>query len=191
MSDERDALAAANEERRLVERARQGDGAAFSALVTPHLAMLFRVAGRSCRSRELAEDAVQDALTIAAGRLESYEPGTSLKAWLAAITSQRAWTLLRGELRRRQREQAASEPQRAASPEQHLRARQAADRVQAALAKLPEKRRQAAMLRLDGGLSYKEIAQELETSAASARVLVHLSVKALRAELGDLLEGEG
>ncbi len=176
-------------ERRRVTRALAGDGAAFAALVRPHLPLMFRVASRTCRSPELAEDAVQEALAAAAKALHRYEPGTSLKAWLAAITSQRAWTLLRSELRRKQREVIADEPQRSATPEQHLRARQASDRVLEALAGLPEKRRNAATLRLDAGLSYQEIAEALDTSAASARVLVSLALKALRADLGDLLEG--
>lgn len=175
-------------ERLRVARALKGDSASFAALVRPHLPLLMRVAGRTCRSSEMAEDAVQEALAVAARDLHRYEPGTNFKAWLAAITSQRAWTLLRGELRRRQREEAADEPQRIATPEQHVRAHQAAQRVQDALAKLPEKRRRAAMLRLDAGLSYKEIAAALQTSAPSARVLVHLALKTLRVELGDLLE---
>ena len=176
-------------ERRRIERALAGDNAAFAALVRPHLPLMFRVASRTCRSPELAEDAVQEALAAAAKGLHRYEPGTSLKAWLAAITSQRAWTLLRSELRRKQREVTADEPERSPTPEQHLRARQATDRVLEALATLPEKRRNAAMLRLDAGLSYREIAEVLDTSAASARVLVSLALKTLRADLGDLLEG--
>ncbi len=189
MGDDAGHAALVDLERRRVALALAGDSAAFAALVRPHLRMLHRVAARTCRSPELAEDAVQEALSVAARTLDRYEPGTSLKAWLAAITSQRAWTLVRGELRRKQREEVAQTPEHPPSPEEHLRGRQAAERVHAALAKLPEKRRNAAMLRLDGGLSYAEIAEALDTSAASARVLVHLAVKALKAELADLTGG--
>lgn len=176
-------------ERRRLQRALAGDGAAFASLVRPHLPMLLRVAKRTCRSPQLAEDAVQESLAIAAQNLHRYQAGTSIKAWLATITSQRAWTLVRGELRRKQREEGAAEPQRSATPEQHLRAQEARERVDQVLASLPNKRRRAAILRLDGGLSYKEIAVALDTSAASARVMVHLALKTLRTELQDLLEG--
>jgi DNA-directed RNA polymerase specialized sigma24 family protein len=53
---------------------------------------------------------------------------------------------------------------------------------------MPDKRRQAALLRLDAGLSYKEIAAALDSSEGSARVLVHKALKELKDRLGDLLE---
>jgi DNA-directed RNA polymerase specialized sigma24 family protein len=37
-----------------------------------------------------------------------------------------------------------------------------------------------ALLRLDGGLSYAEIAEALATTEASARSLAHLAINALR-----------
>ena len=59
-------------ERGLVEQAMAGDGLAFRRLVEPHLPMLLRVAARVAGSRELAEDAVQETLTLAYQRLPSY-----------------------------------------------------------------------------------------------------------------------
>src|SRR5947209_3254295 len=84
-------------EHELVRRALAGDGRAFQSLVEPHLAMLSRIATRACGDRALSEDAVQEALTIAFTRLAQYQPGTSLKAFLASIAVKRARTLLRSE----------------------------------------------------------------------------------------------
>jgi len=49
----------------LVSAALDGDGQAFSALVSPHLPALYRVAARACGHATLAEDAVQESLTVA------------------------------------------------------------------------------------------------------------------------------
>src|SRR5882724_12955182 len=84
-------------EHELLRRALAGDGRAFRSLVEPHLAMLYRIAARACGDRALSEDAVQETLTLAFTRLHQYRPGTSLKAFLAAIAARRARTLLRGE----------------------------------------------------------------------------------------------
>lgn len=174
-------------EHELVTRALAGDGQAFAALVEPHLSMLYRVAARACGDRALAEDAVQEALTLAHERLRSYQPGTSLRALLAACAVRRAHTLLRGERRRKTREQSADPPQRLPGPAETLGVEQAAERVRQALSRLPEKRRAVALLRLDAGMSYEEIAQAVGTTEGSARVLVHMALKELRQELADLL----
>lgn len=170
---------------RRLQAALRGDDGAFTDLVRPHLPLLFRVAARAGRDAQLAEDAVQEGLEIAARRLAEYEPGTSLRAWLASIVSKRAFTLSRSEWRRRSREDASAAPERSADPQAHLEASQLAGRLQAALEALPDKRRQAVALRLDGALSYEEIALAIGSTPASARVLVHLGLKALKDALQD------
>jgi RNA polymerase sigma-70 factor, ECF subfamily len=177
-------------EHALVTRALEGDGRAFASLVEPHLPMLYRIAARACGSRSLAEDAVQEALTLAYQRLDRYTPDTSLKAFLAAIAVRKAQTLLRTERRRRAREGVADAPERIAGPSEHLSAARTAARVRQALARLPKKRREVALLRLDAGMSYGEIAAAMGTSEGSARVLVHLALKEIKDELKDVLDPE-
>lgn len=182
------ALVNASVEAELVRRALEGDGRAFADLVAPHLPMLYRIAARACGSRSLAEDAVQEALTLAYERLGRYEPGTSLKAFLAAFSVRKAQTLLRSERRRRTREAHSDAPAAIAGPEGELGAQQATERVREALARMPKKRREVALLRLDGAMSYEEIAAAVGTTEGSARVLVHLAMKELREHLADLVD---
>lgn len=170
-------------EAELVRRARGGDGHAFAALVRPHLGLLYRVAARSCGSGPLAEDAVQEALSIAYAQLDRYEPDTSLRSFLAAIAARRSHTLARAERRRAEREDASDAPPSAADPAELVSAHRRADVVRRALASLPPKRREVAILRLDAGLSYAEIASAVGSTEGSARVLVHQAVSALRAAL--------
>jgi len=177
-------------EHELVSRALDGDGRAFASLVEPHLAVLYRIAYRACGDKALAEDAVQEALTLAYRKLGRYQPGTSLRAFLATIAARQAQTLLRGERRRRVREDASAEPEHLAGPVEILGAERLASRVREALAAMPKKRREVALLRLDGNMSYAEIAQAVGTTEGSARVLVHLALKELRDKLNDVLPDE-
>jgi len=174
-------------EHELVARALDGDGRAFASLVEPHLSMLYRIAARACGSSALAEDAVQEALTVAYQRLDRYQPGTSLKAFLAAIAVRKAHTLLRGERRRRVREEVADTPEHPAGPGELLDAERTRARIREVLSSLPKKRREVAMLRLDAGMSYNEIAKAVGSTEGSARVLVHLALKELREKLGEVV----
>jgi RNA polymerase sigma-70 factor, ECF subfamily len=183
--------APANPEAQLLRDALRGDGRAFAALVRPHLPMLYRIAAREARHESLAEDAVQEALVIVHQRLERYRPGTSLKAWLAAIVVNRARTLARSERRRAAREETAEGPVSLPSPSARLESDGLVDRVREALDTLPDKRRQAAILRLDGGLSHGEIAEALGSTEGSVRVLVHLAMKTLREALTSAPDGGG
>jgi RNA polymerase sigma factor (sigma-70 family) len=167
-------------EHELIARSLSGDGRAFSNLVAPHLPMLYRIAARACGDRVLAEDAVQEALTIAYTSLERYQPGTSLKAFLATIAVQRAQTLLRSERRRKQTEERVDDARREPEPAELIETERLAGRLREALRALPSKRQRVVMLRLDAGLSYAEIGSALSTSESSARVLVHLALKELK-----------
>ena len=170
-------------EQRRLTAALAGDGQAFAALVRPHLAVMYRVAGRWARRDDLAEDAVQESLQLAWQQLERYRPGTSMRAWLLAIASRRAWTLSRAEMRRRGREEASAAPEHPADPEEHARAAHTAAVIDSVLQTMSDKRRQAVILRLDGGLAHAEIAAALDSTEGSVRVLVHMALKQLRTAL--------
>jgi RNA polymerase sigma-70 factor (ECF subfamily) len=169
----------------LVRAALAGDGAAFGRLVAPHVPMMLRVAGRGCGDAALAEDAVQESLTIVWHELGRYQPGTSLRAFLASVVAKRTHTLLRGEARRRARQDGSRAPERPASPDEALVGRDLEAAIREELAALPDKKQRAVLLRLDAGLSYAEIAEAIGSTEASSRVMVSQALKALRAALRD------
>lgn len=177
-------------EQALIRSALEGDGRAFRDLVEPHLAMLHRIATRASGDPHLAEDAVQETLALSFQRLPGYRHDTSFKSFLAAIAAKQAHTLARSERRRKGREKAANAPLSPDNPEELARGAAAADAVREALQQMPKKRREAALLRLDAGLSYREIGSALDSSEGSARVLVHMALKELRERLSHLLEPE-
>jgi RNA polymerase sigma-70 factor (ECF subfamily) len=177
-------------EQQQLAAARAGDGRAFRALVEPHLAMLYRIAARASAEPALAEEAVQETLATVFRHLGRYRPGTSFKAFLAAVAARRAHTLARAERRRRSRERAARAPARPPTPEEQLRGAQLASQLRAAVLAMPPKRQAAALLRYDAGLSYRDIAQALSTSEGAARVLVHEATKQLREQLAEQLDDD-
>src|SRR5687768_2755860 len=173
-----------------VARALSGDGRAFSDLVAPHLPLLYRLAERLSGDRALAEDAVQETLARAFASLHRLEATTTLRAFLAGVAVRRAHTLLRAERRRRAREPAALHAESPPNPSELLDAERTRARIREALARMPNKRREAALLRFDAGLSHAEIALALESSVESVRVLVHLAREDLRRLLAAELSAE-
>ncbi len=181
--------ATAMDEAKLLDRAMAGDGRAFSDLVTPHLSMLHRLAWRQTHDSALAEDAVQETLIKVYEQLAKYQAGTSFRAWMASIATKRAYTLGRSERRRSGRESMERPESLGVSAEALVGAAQSAERLNEFLERMPLKRRQALVLRMDAGLPHAEIAEALGTSVESVRVMVHMGLKELKAHYGEVTHG--
>ena len=132
----------------------------------------------------MAEDAVQDAIISAWERLETGEPIERLDAWIATVALNRS----RSGLRRLGAERRARARLRAApSDEPGI---ESID-VQRALAKLPRRQREAAVLRYVLDLTTAEVATAMRTSEGTvqsqlAKARAHLAdALALREEADD------
>ena len=131
---------------------------------------------------------MQEALVILHRDLKSFRSGTSVRAFLCGTTLRVASTLLRSARRRSARELVTAPPHAFADPEAAAQARELEAALADALASLPDRRREAVLLRLDADLSHAEIATVLGTTEAAARQLVYEAQKALRAALASRLE---
>jgi len=69
----------------LVERARQGDIAAFEKLVRQYDRQVFRIANHIVQNREDAEDVVQDAFLKAYEKLDQFQGNSKFYTWLVRI----------------------------------------------------------------------------------------------------------
>jgi RNA polymerase sigma-70 factor (ECF subfamily) len=87
-------------EAELVERARDGDAAAFTLLVRDHKEIAFRTAYLITRNGADAEDAAQVGLTKAWRALPRFRRGSPLRPWLLAIVANEARNRRRAEGRR-------------------------------------------------------------------------------------------
>ena len=173
----------------LLDRARRGDGRAFERLALEIQRPLFRHAARMLGPDD-AEDVVQDALLSAWKSLSSFE-GTSFRAWVFRIVTNRALDRLRS--RRRHPELPLDPPSdeddaatwaepAAAGPEL---ADLAADRealgvVEEALETLPAEQRAALLLRDVEGFAYEEIATITSTEIGTVKSRIHRGRLAVR-----------
>lgn len=158
----------------LIERARQGDHAAFGELVQRHQQAVFRTALAALHRREDAEEVAQDAFLSAYQKLAHYRGDASFKTWLLTI----AWN--RSMDRRRSlaewfkrfvtRDEHAAEPasgQR--SHEDVLIASETRREVRRLLRALPARYRDPLMLSATGEHTFEEIAGLLGIPTGTAK----------------------
>jgi RNA polymerase sigma factor (sigma-70 family) len=175
----------AAEEAAVLARIRDGDGAAFRALIDRHVAGLLAVARRMLKGDGDAEDVVQEALVRVwhhAGTLE-LGPG-GLKPWLRRVVTNLCLDHLR---RHRLTSVVAEVPETADLPTQErgLAETDLAKRVEQALAALPERQRVALTLFHYEGLSQIEVGDMLGISDEAVESLLARARRSLKAALQD------
>lgn len=156
----------------LIARAKRGDQFALEELLRRHRDSAYRVAYRLLGNTEDALDALQDGFIKALRNLRGFEYRSSFKTWLLRVVSNAALDL--GRQRRRRDELNAVATERAVleggmTPDHLDPAREAeeSDLRQAlaeALSHLPESQRHTFVLHVDGGLSYREVADAMGIS---------------------------
>lgn len=143
-------------------------------LFSPYRDAVVRSLERRFGNRELAEDAVQDALTIA---LASDEAPPNPKAWLHVVAHRRAVDVLRGA-----REAPHAEPPETGSerdPLEVLALRERVRSVLGALHRIPGRQRDALLLRSLEGRTYDEIGARLDVAPENAKQLVSRARRSL------------
>ena len=159
--------------------ARRDEGA-FEQLVRRHTAALYHGALRTTGSPQLAEEVVQDAWLSAWLHVGGFRGQSAVRTWLVRIVTSKALNALR----RPQRTLALDAvPEVLAAgdsdPEQQAELRERARAVRLAVAALPERQREAVVLRDLEGLSYEEVARALDCSVASVKSALHRGRRAL------------
>src|SRR5437879_5772641 len=176
---------ALGDEAELTGRARAGDREAFGLLVERYAAQARRVARAVLQDPDDADDAAQDAFLSALVKLDQYDPRRPFGPWLMRIVANAATD------RRRRRAVRQTEPLppelTGGGPRPDREAEQSAlgDRLRAALAELPERRRIAVVLFDVEGYSHAEIAQTLGIPEGTVRSEVFHARRRLRELLKD------
>lgn len=151
---------------------------AFEELYRRHRGDVYRSVLRDVRNPADAEDVTQAAFLNAYKALRSGSEPEKPRAWLLTI----AQNVTRRSFRMR-----ASRPQEVELEAEAFAAREpegpSAAEIREALARLRPNQRAALVLREIGGLSYAEIAEELELSVAAVETLLFRARRALREEL--------
>ena len=163
---------------RLVDLVRAGNDAAFEAIVARYRRPLLRYCSRLL-SEERAEDAVQQAFLSAYDSLRSSRREMHLRPWLYRIAHNSALNALRdrgiGHEELSEQLDGLERPDQAYEKSQRLRD------VVAAVELLPERQRDAIVLRELEGRSYEEIAASLGVSDGAVRQLLNRARTTLRA----------
>lgn len=150
-------------------------------LMAQHEQGLLRYAGRLLRDASAAQEVVQDAFLRYLRRQEPLEAGVSTGAWLYRVAHNLAVDYIRREQRRRAWHAAQHAESLAQAPTwRENPGREQAERLQAVLAHLDQltlNERQVLLLRLQEGLSYKEIAAATGQTEGNVGFLLHQAVK--------------
>ena len=108
-------------------------------------------------AREIADDLVQDTLVRALTKIDQFEPGTNMGAWLFTILRHQFYSQCRRTKREIEDPDGSYAGRLWAPPEQHARC-DVQDMLRA-LGKLPADQREALLLIVAEGLSYEEAAR--------------------------------
>ena len=189
MADERDTDAA------LMIRVREGDHAAFGELVDKYKQPVMNLVYRMLRDLTEAEDLAQNVFLQVHKSAARYQVSAKFSTWLFTI----ARNLCLNEIRRRSRHSTdpldASYPEqedqplrqyedrKAASPPDTLLQTELEQKIEQALAELPESQRTAIVLCRRDELSYEDIAEVLGCSLSATKSLIHRGRETLKQKL--------
>src|SRR4051794_9860522 len=165
------------DQRGLVERARGGDHDAFTVLIDLTIARLDAAARLILRDRELARDAVQEALIRAWRDLPGLRDPDRFDAWLHRLTVNACLDLVRRRRRRPIEVELNPIFDVAADETTDLALRDELDR---AMAQLEPEHRAVIVLRYFVGLPLPEAASSLGIPLGTAKSRLHRAIAALR-----------
>lgn len=170
----------------LIRRVGQGDLAASQVLVERKLPRILALAKRMLNDPAEAEDVAQEAMLKAWKQASKWKPGQArFDTWLHRV----ALNLCYDRLRRRREiptETPPDRPDEGPGPDRGLMALDVGRRVDAALALLPERQREAVVLCHYQELSNIDAAALMETSVEALESLLSRGRRALREALADL-----
>jgi len=179
----------------LVSRAAAGDSRAFRSIFERHAPAVRRYLRDLFRDTAAADEATQETFVRAHARLDAIREPDRLGPWLFGIARrvhlERRRAVKRVHLSGSMDAEDGPEPVDAApSPEQMMLGQEADAMLADALGALPEERRAALLLRLDHGLGYGDIAEQMGWSVQKVKNEIHRGRLQLRARLAKYMGGK-
>jgi RNA polymerase sigma-70 factor (ECF subfamily) len=174
----------------LLTRFASGERAVLEELFDRYRTPAFRVAYRLLGHEADALDAVQEGFIKVLSHLDSFQGRSSFKTWLLRIVSNAALDL--GRQRGRREMLSLDGPDGDAEtlhafapgdPTDGLHQKDLRRLLDQALAALPEVQRRTFVLHVDGGLSYREVAEVMEISIGTVMSRLFYARQKLRAYL--------
>lgn len=176
----------------LLQRFAAGDQTVLDELFRRYRTVAYRVAYRLLGREADALDAVQDGFVKALTHLDRFRGHSSFKTWLLRIVSNASLDLGRQRKRESRVPQSPPDdppdrfgPADLPEPDTDLARADLRRSIDAALARLPETQRQTFVLHVDGGLSYREVAELLGISIGTVMSRLFYARQKLKKLLAD------
>ncbi len=160
---------------------------AFAELAGRHLPRLTSFCAKYVGDRGAGEELAQETMVQVWLSSADYRPGASTAVFLYTIARNRCRNHRRDTSRRERLLEARPTSEQEPAQLDALLESERQRRVFEAVARLPEKLREAVLLRFDRGLDYAQIAEIVGRGEATMRSRVFLALKSLRRELGEAL----
>jgi RNA polymerase sigma-70 factor (ECF subfamily) len=196
---ERASSGAGDEERRLIERSRRGELAAFDELVRRYERSVYNTAYRLSGSYDDASDIAQEAFVRAWNNLKSFRGDSAFSTWLYRIVTN---VFLDDRKRRRARPHRSLEEEMdleessvtrqfedpSPGPQEMAEGDERRRLLEQAIATLPEAQRAMVVLYHTQGLAYEEIAEITHLPMGTVKSRLNRARLALRDRLGPVAE---
>lgn len=177
-----------NHEELLLQRAKDGDQAAFGELVTLYEKKVYALTLRMCKHPEDAAEASQEAFLAAWQGLKFFRGEASFSTWLYRLASNACVDLLRRESRHRTAAGPSLDDEgvyldvadSAPSPHAIAESNELKQQIEEGLRTLSPEHREVLILREIHQLSYDEIAQALSLDSGTVRSRISRGRKQLR-----------
>jgi RNA polymerase sigma-70 factor (ECF subfamily) len=171
----------------LVERYRDGDRAAFAALVRKYQKPIYNAAFRVLGRDEDASDITQAVFLKVAERLDQYDARYKFFSWIYRIAVNESLNLLRENGRESELEDEDALPGlESAEPEAQVSDAQVSDRIQKALMSMRVSDRMVLTMRHFGDCSYQEMADIMGLEVKTVKSRLFEARARLRELLADL-----
>jgi RNA polymerase sigma-70 factor (ECF subfamily) len=164
----------------------------FEELAMPLFSQLYNFACWLTGDRAAAEDLVQETYLKACRAFSSFEQGTNFRAWIYRILRNTFLTTQAGVKATASlddEDQGPLEPEAADTPESILLARDAQEKIRAALEELPVHHREMILLCDLEEMSYQEISQSLGIPMGTVMSRLSRARRAMRTLLAAAAEG--
>jgi RNA polymerase sigma factor (sigma-70 family) len=166
----------------LAEFAESGCEKAFAEVVSRHVDLVYSAAFRQVQNASLAEEVTQAVFVLLSRKARRLGSKTVLSAWLFRAARFASQDALKGEFRRKRREQQAFELHEA-NPASGEAWREVAPKLDEALGNLSEQDRTAILLRYFENKSFRDVGRALSLGEEAARKRVERAVGKLRERL--------
>ncbi|MBI4613025.1 MAG: sigma-70 family RNA polymerase sigma factor [Planctomycetes bacterium] len=159
--------------------ARSRDRDALDALVARRYEGAYAFAARALADSALAEDVTQDAFLSLARSAHRFRPGRLFRGWWTTILLNAIRSAIR-DRRRRERREAATDPERLAARGADVERHALRDEIESLLREIPEELRLPVSLHYLDGWTHRQIAEREGCTVATASSRIRRGARELR-----------